>query len=133
VPRREKWKIIIAAINIQIVRESRLLTVAEFDTSHHTETRETRMAQSIFILSVFVLMEKKSSQFQEAVNHQTKPEIHQSPEVKLERVMPGGWGQIGIKGEIQAITEQNGNQIFEPFHPHRFHLCHPAWARSIFG
>jgi hypothetical protein len=62
------------------------------------------MRQSIFILSVFALREKKSSQFQEAVNHQTKPEIDQGPEVELERVMPGGWGQIGIEGEIQAIT-----------------------------
>jgi hypothetical protein len=131
--RLEKGKIIIAAINIKIVRERMALTVAKLDKSHRIETRGTRMRQSIFILSVFALMEKKSSQFQQAINHQTKPEIDQGPEVKLERVMLGAWGEIGIEGEIQAITKQNGNQVFEPFHRYRFHLRHPVWARSIFG
>jgi len=58
----------------------------------------------------------KNSQFQEAVNRQTKPEINQGSEVKLERVVPGGGGQIGIEGKIQAIAKQNGNQVSEPLH-----------------
>jgi hypothetical protein len=71
-------------------------------------------------------MEQKSSQFQEAENQQTKPEIYQGPEVKLVRVMPGGFRQVGIEGEIQAIAKDNGNQVFEPFHRYGFHLRHPA-------
>lgn len=69
-----------------------------------------------FHSSAFALLAHKSSQFQEAVDHQTKPEIDQSSEVELEWVMLGRWGQIGIEGEIQTIAKQNGNQVFEPFH-----------------
>ena len=81
---------------------------------------------SSFILSAFARFVEQSPQFQEAVNQQTKPEIDQGSEVKLVRVMLGSLGQIGIKGEIQAIAKQNRNQILEPLHRYRFHLCHPA-------
>jgi hypothetical protein len=59
---------------------------------------------------------EKASQFQEAVNGQTKPEIDQSPDIKLVRMMLGGRRQIGVEGKIEAIAKQDGNQIFGPFH-----------------
>jgi hypothetical protein len=65
----------------------------------------------------------KCSQFNEAENQQTKPEIHQGPDVKLVSVMPGGLRQVGIEGEIQAIAKDNGNHVFEPFHRYGLHLC----------
>ena len=82
-PRFEKRKITIAAINIQIVRNQ--------------------------FLSMPALIVEQSSQFQEAENRQTKPEIYQGSEIKLVSVMPGGFRQVGIEGEIQAVAKNNGN------------------------
>ena len=65
---------------------------------------------------------QKSHQFQETVDHQTKPEIDQGTEVNLERVMLGGWWQIRVEGEIQPVAKQYGDQVFEPFHRYGFHL-----------
>jgi hypothetical protein len=101
-------------------------TLKEFNTSHRTKTRETGKRKSILILSTFSLFVQKSSQFQEAENQQTEPEINQGSEVKLERVMLGGLWQIGIEAEIQAIAKQNGDQVFEPSHRYGLHLGHPA-------
>jgi len=84
------------------------------------ETRDRRF------LSTPALFVEKSSQFQEAENHQAKPEIYQGSEVKLVSVMPGGFRQVGIEGEIQAIAKDNGKQVFEPFHRYGFHLRYPA-------
>lgn len=69
---------------------------------------------------------QKGSQFQQSVDHQAEPEIDQGSEVKLERVMFSGWRQIGVEGEIQAIAEQNGKQVFEPLHGYGSHLHHRA-------
>jgi hypothetical protein len=73
---------------------------------------------------------EKSAQSQEAENHQAKPKIYQGSEVKLVSVMPGGFRQVGIEGEIQAIAKYNGNQVFDPFHRYGFHLHFPAWASA---
>jgi hypothetical protein len=73
-----------------------------------------------------MLFVEKSSQFQEAKNRQTKPKIYQGSEVKLVRVMPGSFREVGIEGEIQAIAKDNGNQVFEPFHRYVFHLYYPT-------
>jgi hypothetical protein len=51
------------------------------------------------------LFMEKSSQFQEAENHQTKPEIHQGSEVKPVSVMPGGFRQVGIESKVQAVAK----------------------------
>jgi hypothetical protein len=69
---------------------------------------------------------KKGAQFQEAEKKEAKPEIHQSPEVKIVRVMLGGWRQVGIEVKVQALPEQDGNQVFQPFHRYGFHPRLPA-------
>jgi hypothetical protein len=81
-----------------------------------------RLCETSCFLSTPALFMEKSSQLQEAENRQTKPEIYQGSEVKLVNVMPGGFRQVGIEGEIQAIAKDNGSQVFEPFHGYGFHL-----------
>jgi hypothetical protein len=54
---------------------------------------------------------QESRQLHQAVDHETRPEIHQCPEVKFEGMMPGRFRQIGVEGKVQAITDQYSNQV----------------------
>lgn len=55
-------------------------------------------------LSALAPFAQKSSQFQQSVDPQTKPEIDQGSDVKLERMMFSGLRQVGVEGEIQAVA-----------------------------
>src|SRR5512135_2142468 len=53
-------------------------------------------------------------QVENSVNHQTKPEINQNPQVETHRLMTRGDGKIRSQREVEAVPQQNSNQRFYP-------------------